>query len=319
MSTKAVKKTPVNSKSVKTHDEEEVKVQKLATTKTKESKVKVKEVLEEDSSSDSSSSSESEDEENEVETKTDTKTTKTVTKSKDDSAEESSSSSEQEDDDEEASKKKKVKKVKKLFKEFHEEYKTRQTEIKTAKKDRNEAFKTYTEKQKKVEQLEREQDRFLNDLATSVDYTVSEELKSKKKKHRGNVNGGFNKEDAVPEPLSKFIGLESGATLTRPKLMSSFNNKLKDLGMKYGQHSLLSKDAVKTLKIDASMMKDLELVKITDDLISKELDFLDSSVKTKEFKTKFVDGCWIKFTQVHSFLASYFPKTAKTTVVSVSV
>ena len=156
--------------------------------------------------------------------------------------------------------KKKVKKVKKLFKEFHEEYKTRQTEIKTAKKDRNEAFKAYTEKQKKVEQLEREQDRFLNDLATSVDYTVSEELKSKKKKHRGNVNGGFNKEDAVPEPLSKFIGLESGATLTRPKLMSSFNNKLKDLGMKYGQHSLLSKDAVKTLKIDASMMKDLELL-----------------------------------------------------------
>jgi hypothetical protein len=69
--------------------------------------------------------------------------------------------------------------------------------------------------------------------------------KKERRKRNGENKGGFNKETEVPETLRKFLEIEEGTKLARPKVMSLLNEKFKELGLKKGQEVELDKKTAK--------------------------------------------------------------------------
>ena len=85
-------------------------------------------------------------------------------------------------------------------------------------------------------------------------------------------NTGINKKKPVPEVLINFLGLEDDVLMSRPDIVSAFNTKLKDLGIKKGQITTLNKDVVKELGLDKTY-------------IDKEIGFGEIQTLIKMFYT----------------------------------
>ena len=69
--------------------------------------------------------------------------------------------------------------------------------------------------------------------------------KKERRKRNGENKGGFNKETIVPDILRKFLDLDEGKMLARPKVMSLLNSKFIELGLKKGQEVELDKKTAK--------------------------------------------------------------------------
>jgi hypothetical protein len=165
---------------------------------------------------------------------------------------ESEEESEQEadsDSEEEVEKKPREKKQKETFEEVTSRIENRSKEIKDLYKKKTEQYKTLKATEKSISDLERKQ---------SADYKLLEKshnddikrVRSEKPKRKGNVNGGFNKEQPVPDVLRKFLGLPEDTKMARPKVMSALHNKFKELGLKDKQTTKIDKKTAKELGLD---------------------------------------------------------------------
>lgn len=171
--------------------------------------------------------------------------------------------------------KKKEKKVKETFEDLTKRIDTYRTDIKTIDKEISELEKLLKTKEKERNEHERQLNNSLKLLSKTHSDEVTKALKERPKR-KGNVNGGFNKEQPVPEILRSFLGLAEGASMARPKVMSALNNKFTELKLKEGQNTTLDKATAKTLGLG----------------------------KTGEGKV-------IKFTEFQTFLASFYPAKAE--------
>jgi len=182
------------------------------------------------------------------------------------------SNSEIESDYDDKEKKVKEKKQKESFEQLTKKLETLRSDIKDINKDINDLEKQLKNKEKIRNDFERQVNNIVKILSKTHIDEINKALKSKPKR-KGNINGGFNKEQPVPEILRKFIGLPEGAAMPRPKVMSALNNKFCELKLKNGQITKLDKDTAKSLGLG-----------------------------------KEGDGKEIKFTEFQSFLASFYPK-----------
>lgn len=164
---------------------------------------------------------------------------------------ESDSDKESNSEDESEQKKPKEKKVKELFEDLMNELNEIQENIKLIDKDINEYDKNLKIKKKLRYENERKRNIILKKIPKSHNDSIIKTRKEKPKR-KGNVNGGFCKDQPVPKILIKFIGLEEGITMKRPQVMSALSNKLISLGLKQGQNTILDKQAVKLLELDSS-------------------------------------------------------------------
>ncbi len=180
--------------------------------------------------------------------------------------------SESESEDDSADKKTKEKKPKESFEELSKKLETLRADKKTVNKEMSELEKTLKTKEKQFNDFERQETAILKLLAKTHSDEVNKARKEKPKR-KGNVNGGFNKEQPVPEVLVNFLGLAEGTCMARPKVMSALNNKFTELKLKNGQLTTLDKATAKALGLG-----------------------------------KEGDGKEIKFTEFQSFLASFYPK-----------
>lgn len=239
-------------------------------------KVVVKEVKEESSDSDSDSESDNEEQ--------------PPVQLDSESESDSDSESEDEGDKEDKAKKTKERKARESLTDLLKRLDELRTQIKTLDKEVTETELTLKTKKTQRRQLERE----MNPIFAILEKTHTDEVnraRKEKKKRNGSGTGGFNKLLKVPTVLAQFIGIEDGTEFKRPALMSAFNDKVKELKLKDGQSTILDKKAVKQLQIG-------------DDLIQKlGLEKQDNG------------SVLVKFTQVHSLLASYFPKEVKAPIV----
>ena len=167
---------------------------------------------------------------------------------------------------------KKAKKNKESFEELSKKLDSLGTDIKTIDKEITELTKELKTKEKTRNDYERQRNNILKVLSKTHSDEVNRALKTKPKR-KGNVNGGFNREQPVPPILANFLGLAEGAAMSRPKVMSALNNKFNELKLKEGQNTTLDKAAAKALGLG-----------------------------------KAGEGRVIKFTEFQSFLASFYPK-----------
>jgi hypothetical protein len=190
-----------------------------------------------------------------------------------DNVEEADAESESgESDDEAAEKKTKEKKPKDSFEELTKKLEALRGDIKDVNKEISELEKQLKSKEKLRNEHERQVNAIVKVLSKTHNDEVNKAIKSKPKR-KGNVNGGFNREQPVPEVLAKFLGLEDGASMARPKVMSALNNKFTELKLKEGQNTTLDKATAKALGLG------------------------------KEGENKV-----IKFTEFQSFLKTFYPK-----------
>jgi predicted RNase H-like nuclease (RuvC/YqgF family) len=194
------------------------------------------------------------------------------------SEDESDDESEDEVDAADSKEKKKEKKQKESFEDLTKRIDTHRTEMKTIDKEISELEKTLKTKEKERNEHERQLNNAIKLLSKTHSDEVTKALKERPKR-KGNVNGGFNKEQPVPEVLRSFLGLADGAAMARPKVMSALNNKFTELKLKDGQNTTLDKPTAKALGLG----------------------------KTGEGKV-------IKFTEFQTFLASFYPKAGETEV-----
>jgi DNA repair exonuclease SbcCD ATPase subunit len=165
------------------------------------------------------------------------------------SEEESEQEADSDSEEEEVEKKPREKKQKETFEEVTARIETRSKEIKDLYKKKTEQYKTLKATEKSISDLERKQ---------SADYKLLEKshnddikrVRSEKPKRKGNVNGGFNKEQPVPDVLRKFLGLPEDTKMARPKVMSALHNKFKELGLKDKQTTKIDKKTAKELGLD---------------------------------------------------------------------
>jgi seryl-tRNA synthetase len=144
--------------------------------------------------------------------------------------------------------------------------------IKNLDKEINDMIKSIKGLQKTRNDYERQ----IYNIYKNLPKTHSDEInmaRKEKKKRKGNVHGGFNKECLVPEILSKFLNLPDGIFMSRPKVMSALNNKFNELKIKSGQNTTLN------------------------EVVVKELGLPQDNI-----------GRVIKFTEFQAFLASFYPK-----------
>ena len=116
----------------------------------------------------------------------------------------------------------------------------------------------------------------INNIYKVLNKTHCDEVnkaRKEKKKRKGNINGGFNKECLVPDVLRIFLNLPEDTYMARPKVMSALNNKFTELKLKSGQNTTLDSNVVEKLGL------------------------------SKEY-----EGKCIKFTEFQAFLASFYPK-----------
>jgi myosin heavy subunit len=253
------KKTKSKTKKVEEESDEEVETKK---TKSKTKKVE-------------------EDSDEEVETKSKGKKTTQKIIEVDEEDEEEIEEEEEEEDDEDVEDdeqecgeeaKRKEKKQKESFEELTNKMTTLQNDKKNIDKEISDLEKKLKSKEKERNDIERQTNSILKLLSKSHSDEINKARKEKPKR-KGNVNGGFNKEQPVPEILCKFLGFPEGTAMARPKVMSQLNNKFSNLGLKSGQNTTLDKPTAKALGLG----------------------------KEGEGKT-------IKFTEFQSFLASFYPK-----------
>ena len=185
-----------------------------------------------------------------------------------DSESESSASSE----DVAVEKKTKEKKTKESFEELTKKLEALRSDIKDVNKEISELEKQLKSREKVRNDYERQCNAIVKVLSKTHTDEVNKAIKSKPKR-KGNVNGGFNKEQPVPEILTKFLGLEDDTSMARPKVMSALNNKFTELKLKDGQNTTLDKATAKALGLG-----------------------------------KEGDGKVIKFTEFQSFLKTFYPK-----------
>jgi hypothetical protein len=188
------------------------------------------------------------------------------------SEDDSEDESEDEVDAADSKGKKKEKKQKESFDDLTKRIDTHRNEMKTIDKEISELEKTLKSKEKERNEHERQLNNAIKLLSKTHSDEVTKALKERPKR-KGNVNGGFNKEQPVPEVLREFLGLAEGAAMARPKVMSALNNKFTELKLKDGQNTTLDKPTAKALGLG----------------------------KTGEGKV-------IKFTEFQTFLASFYPK-----------
>ncbi len=191
----------------------------------------------------------------------------------DDDDEDDASGSESDDSEEEAAEKKtKEKKPKESFEELTKKLESLRGDIKDVNKEISEMEKQLKAKEKTRNEFERQVTAIVKVLSKTHNDEVNKAIKSKPKR-KGNVNGGFNREQPVPEVLAKFLGLEDGSCMARPKVMSALNNKFTELKLKDGQNTTLDKATAKALGLG-----------------------------------KEGEGKVIKFTEFQSFLKTFYPK-----------
>ena len=174
----------------------------------------------------------------------------------DDDSEEINNKSESEsesetDSDSNQNKKSKEKKPKESFDVLTKKLDELQHNIKSLDKEISDEEKLIKTKVKSRNDYERQRNSILKILSKTHNDEILKARKEKPKR-KGNVNGGFCKEQPVPDLLIKFIGLEQGVIMKRPQVMSVLSNKLTELKLKKGQDTILDKAAVKALELDKS-------------------------------------------------------------------
>jgi hypothetical protein len=165
-----------------------------------------------------------------------------------------------------------VYKKKESFEEVTKKIINLRTLIKNVEKDISEIHKDIKTKEKIKNDFERQLNFILKGL-DKIHIDAVNKARKEKKKRKGNVNGGFNKEIIVPDILRDFLDFPEDAQMARPKVMSAMNNKFTELKLKNGQNTTLNDYVVERLQLDDS------------------------------YKGKI-----IKFTEFQGFLASFYPK-----------
>ncbi len=140
----------------------------------------------------------------------------------------------------------KEKKPKKTWQEVATEWEKVTSDLKENETKHKELQEALHKNEKARNELERQRNRLYGALAKSHDEEVKRVAKEKPKR-KGNKDGGFNKETPVPPKLVKYLGLEDGVHMARPKVMSLLNDKFKADGLKNGQTTVLDKNAAKAL------------------------------------------------------------------------
>lgn len=153
---------------------------------------------------------------------------------------------EDEVDEKQADGDKKEKKAKKTWEEISTEWDENCSSL----KENETEYKALLEKVRINQKTRAELDRKRNGLYSLMSKSKDDEVKKATKlkpKREGNKNGGFNKENPVPPVLIKYLGLEDGVTMKRPRVMSILTAKFKSAGLKSGQTTTLDKDTAKAL------------------------------------------------------------------------
>jgi hypothetical protein len=140
----------------------------------------------------------------------------------------------------------KEKKPKKTWQEVANEWEKVTADLKENESKHKELQEQIHKNEKARNELERQRNRLYAALAKSHDEEIKRVAKEKPKR-KGNKEGGFNKELPVPPKLVKYLGLEDGVKMSRPKVMSLLNDKFKTEGLKNGQTTVLDKTAAKVL------------------------------------------------------------------------
>jgi hypothetical protein len=182
--------------------------------------------------------------------------------------------------DTETNNKKKDKKHKESFENLSKRIDSSRIIIKSINKEINELEKTLRLKEKE----RNEQERNLNNTLKLIAKTHLDEVTKARKerpKRKGNINGGFNKEQPVPEILRVFLELPENTALPRPKVMSALHNKFTKMGLRTGQNIIIDKQTA----------------------IALELELQNSDEKI------------IKFTEFQKFLSKFYPPKNETEVV----
>jgi hypothetical protein len=160
----------------------------------------------------------------------------------------------------ETNNKKKDKKHKESFESLSKRIDSSRIIIKSINKEINDLEKTL-----KVKEKERnEHERNLNNTLKLIAKTHLDEITKARKerpKRKGNINGGFNKEQPVPEILRIFLELPENAALPRPKVMSALHNKFTELGLRTGQNINIDKETATALGLQNS---DEKVIKFTE-------------------------------------------------------
>ena len=161
---------------------------------------------------------------------------------------ESDDESENESGSEEEDEKKQIKekKAKKSFTELANDFEKISADIKTTEAEISEIEKSLKAKEKSRNDLERQRNKVYAQMGASHDAEVKKAMKEKPKR-KGNKDGGFNKEQPVPPTLIKFLGLEEGVKMSRPKVMSLLNSSFISKGIKQGQITTLDPATAKAL------------------------------------------------------------------------
>lgn len=140
----------------------------------------------------------------------------------------------------------KDKKVKKTFDELHNDFEQHSVDIKAKKVELSEINKLLKSKEKEISDLEKKQSKIWALFSKAKDEDVKKAANTRPKR-KGNSEGGFNKPVPVPLVLSKFLELEDGILMSRPKLMSAMTNAFKEAGLKEGQMTTLDAKTAKAL------------------------------------------------------------------------
>lgn len=147
---------------------------------------------------------------------------------------------------ESSAKEDKEKKLKKSYQELADEWDAISTSLKVNETEHKSLLEQIRTNEKQRNELERSRNRTYAQMGKSHDDEVKKATKNKPKR-KGNKEGGFNKEQPVPPKLVKYLGLEEGIKMARPKVMSALNEKFKTDGLKSGQTTTLDKDSAKAL------------------------------------------------------------------------
>jgi hypothetical protein len=167
----------------------------------------------------------------------------------DNSSEESDSNTSDDEDNIKIVNISKDKKLKKTWQEIIIEWERTSLEIKENECKHKELLEILYKNEKVRNDLERQRNRLYSVLSKSHDDEIKR-VKKEKPKRKGNKNGGFNKETPVPPKLIKYLGLEEGIELSRPKVVSLLNDKFKTEGLKHGQITILDNNASNLLDKD---------------------------------------------------------------------
>jgi len=167
----------------------------------------------------------------------------------DNSSEESNSNTSDDEDNVKIVNISKDKKLKKTWQEIIIEWERVSLEIKENECKHKELLEILYKNEKVRNDLERQRNRLYSVLSKSHDDEIKR-VKKEKPKRKGNKDGGFNKESPVPPKLIKYLGLDEGIELSRPKIMSLLNDKFKTEGLKQGQITTLDKNASNLLDKD---------------------------------------------------------------------